>query len=113
MDLPFLGVSNFIDEQIKSALEKFTEWSEQTEENEKEANPRALFWLLVVSRLFSKMFSISDNVLYAYEVVRVSFRCYVCRCSSFWVSRASNYEFSFTFQPASTEVSQLWFSIIT
>jgi len=35
MDLPFLGVSDFIDEQIKSALEKYTEWKEQTEENEK------------------------------------------------------------------------------
>ena len=35
MDLPFLGVSDFIDEQIKSALEKYGEWKEQTEENEK------------------------------------------------------------------------------
>jgi hypothetical protein len=35
MDLLFLGVSNFIDEQIKNPLEKFTEWSEQREENEK------------------------------------------------------------------------------
>ena len=35
MDLPFLGVSDFIDEQIKSALEKYTEWKEQTLENEK------------------------------------------------------------------------------
>jgi hypothetical protein len=34
-DLPFLGVSDFIDEQIKSALEKYAEWKEQTEENEK------------------------------------------------------------------------------
>ena len=35
MDLPFLGVSDFIDEQIKSASEKYAEWKEQTEENEK------------------------------------------------------------------------------
>ena len=35
MDLPFLGVSDFIDEQIKSALEKYSEWKEQKEENEK------------------------------------------------------------------------------
>jgi len=35
IDLPFLGVSDFIDEQIKSALEKYTEWKEQKEENEK------------------------------------------------------------------------------
>jgi len=35
MELPFLGVSDFIDEQIKSALEKYGEWKEQTEENEK------------------------------------------------------------------------------
>ena len=34
-DLPFLGVSDFIDEQIKSALEKYGEWTEQREENEK------------------------------------------------------------------------------
>jgi len=35
MDLPFVGVSDFIDEQIKSALEKYAEWKEQTEENPK------------------------------------------------------------------------------
>jgi len=35
MDLPFLGVSDFIDRQIKSALEKYSEWKEQREENEK------------------------------------------------------------------------------
>ena len=35
MELPFLGVSDFIDEQIKSALEKYGEWKEKTEENEK------------------------------------------------------------------------------
>ena len=35
MDLPFVGVSDFINEQIKSALEKYTEWKEQTEENPK------------------------------------------------------------------------------
>jgi len=31
----FLGVSDFIDEQIKTALEKHAEWKEKTEENEK------------------------------------------------------------------------------
>jgi hypothetical protein len=35
MDLPFLGVSGFIDQQIKGALEQYSEWKEQTEENEK------------------------------------------------------------------------------
>jgi len=35
MDLPFVDVSDFIDEQIKDALEKYSEWKEQTEENEK------------------------------------------------------------------------------
>jgi hypothetical protein len=35
MDLPFLSVSDFIDKQIQSALEKYDEWKEQTEENEK------------------------------------------------------------------------------
>jgi len=36
MDLPFVGASDFIDEQIKSALEKYGEWKEQREEQEKE-----------------------------------------------------------------------------
>ena len=35
MDLPFVDVSDFIDEQIKDALEKYSEWKEQTDENEK------------------------------------------------------------------------------
>ena len=35
MDLGFLSVSDFIDEQIKNALEKYGDWKEQTEENEK------------------------------------------------------------------------------
>ena len=35
VDLPFPGVSDFINEQMKSALEKYGEWKEQTEENEK------------------------------------------------------------------------------
>jgi len=35
MDLGFIGVSDFIDEQIKNALEKYAEWKKQTEENEK------------------------------------------------------------------------------
>jgi len=35
MNLPFLGVSDFIDQRIKSALEKYAEWKEQPEENEK------------------------------------------------------------------------------
>ncbi len=35
MDLPFLGLSDFIDDQIKGSLEKYGEWKEQTEENEK------------------------------------------------------------------------------
>ena len=35
MELPFVGISDFIDEQIKSALEKYEEWKEQAKENEK------------------------------------------------------------------------------
>jgi len=35
MELPFFGVSYFIYEQTKSALEKYAEWKEQPEENEK------------------------------------------------------------------------------
>jgi hypothetical protein len=35
VDLPFPGVSDLINEQMKSALEKYGEWKEQTEENEK------------------------------------------------------------------------------
>ena len=35
MDLPFVGVSDFIDQQIKNAQEKYAEWKEQAEENEK------------------------------------------------------------------------------
>jgi len=35
MELPFLGVSDFIDQQIKSALEKYSEWQEQKIEHEK------------------------------------------------------------------------------
>ena len=40
MNLPFLGVSNFIDQQIKSALEKYAEWKEQKEEHEKRSRKR-------------------------------------------------------------------------
>jgi len=35
MNLPFLSVSDFIDKQIQSALEKYDEWKEQREGNEK------------------------------------------------------------------------------
>ena len=35
MDLPFAGVRDFIEEQIKNALEKYDEWKKQTEENGK------------------------------------------------------------------------------
>jgi hypothetical protein len=35
MDLPFLDVNDFINQQIKSALEKYNEWKGQKEENEK------------------------------------------------------------------------------
>jgi len=35
MDLPFLGVSEFIDQQIKRALKQYSEWKEQKTENEK------------------------------------------------------------------------------
>jgi hypothetical protein len=35
MNLTFMGVSDFIGQQIKDALEKYAEWQEQREENEK------------------------------------------------------------------------------
>ena len=35
MDLPFLGVSDFIDEQMKNLHEQHAQWKEQKEENEK------------------------------------------------------------------------------
>jgi hypothetical protein len=58
MDLPFLGVSNFIDEQIKTPWKNSPNGANKEKKTKKEANPHVLFWLLVVSRLFSKMFSI-------------------------------------------------------
>lgn len=35
MKLPFLGANDFINQQIKSALDKYVEWSQQKEEYEK------------------------------------------------------------------------------
>jgi len=35
MQLPFHGTNDFIDQQIKSALEKYDEWQQQKEEHEK------------------------------------------------------------------------------
>jgi len=35
MSLPFLGTNDFINQQIKTALEKYTEWQQQREEHEK------------------------------------------------------------------------------
>ena len=35
MDLPFLGVNDFFDEQIKNALDQYAQWKEQREETEK------------------------------------------------------------------------------
>jgi hypothetical protein len=35
MDLPFLGVADFIDKQLETLLEKYAEWQEQKEEQEK------------------------------------------------------------------------------
>ena len=35
MEMPFLSVSDFIDQQIRSLLEKHAEWMRQREENEK------------------------------------------------------------------------------
>ena len=35
MDLPFIGVSDFIDEQMKNLHEQHTQWKEQMEETEK------------------------------------------------------------------------------
>ena len=40
MELPFFGVSDFIDQQIKSALEKYSEWQEQRIEHEKRSQKR-------------------------------------------------------------------------
>ena len=35
MDIPFLGVADFLDEQLETLLEKYDEWQEQKEEQEK------------------------------------------------------------------------------
>ena len=35
MDLPFLGVSDFFEEQTKTALDQYAQWKEQMEEAEK------------------------------------------------------------------------------
>ena len=35
MELPFLGVADFIDKQLETLLEKYEEWQEQAEEHEK------------------------------------------------------------------------------
>jgi len=35
MDLPFLGVADFLDKQLETLLEKYAEWQEQREEHEK------------------------------------------------------------------------------
>jgi len=40
MKLPFLGANDFINQQIKSALEKYTEWNQQREEHEKRHHKR-------------------------------------------------------------------------
>jgi hypothetical protein len=35
MEMPFLSVNDFIDQQIRSLLEKYAEWMRQREEYEK------------------------------------------------------------------------------
>jgi len=40
MEMPFLSVSNFIDQQIKSLLERYAEWTVQGEEYEKAGKER-------------------------------------------------------------------------
>ena len=35
MDIPFLGVADFLDKQLETLLEKYDEWQEQKEEQEK------------------------------------------------------------------------------
>ena len=42
MELPFFGVNDFIDQQIKNALEKYSEWKEQRIEQEKEEDRKEL-----------------------------------------------------------------------
>jgi len=41
MELPFLSVNDFIDQQIKSLLEKYAEWANQKEEYEKKRRKKA------------------------------------------------------------------------
>jgi len=41
MDLPFLGVADFIDKQLETLLEKYAEWQEQKEEQEKRSRKRS------------------------------------------------------------------------
>jgi len=40
MDMPFLSVSDFIDQQIKTLLEKHAEWTKQKEEYEKRSRKK-------------------------------------------------------------------------
>lgn len=40
MNMPLIGVGDFIDQQIKDALEKYAEWQEQKEEHEKRSHKR-------------------------------------------------------------------------
>jgi len=40
MDLPFLGVADFLDKQLEDLLEKYGEWQEQKEEHEKRQRKR-------------------------------------------------------------------------
>ena len=35
MDLPYIGVSDFFEEQAKNALDQYAQWKEQKDENEK------------------------------------------------------------------------------
>lgn len=40
MSLPVLGVTDFIDQQIKGVLEKYVEWEQQKEEHEKRSRKK-------------------------------------------------------------------------
>ena len=41
MGIPFLGVADFIDKQLETLLEKYAEWQEQKEEQEKRSRKRS------------------------------------------------------------------------
>ena len=40
LEMPFLSVNDFVDQQLKGLLEKYAEWARQKEEHEKRSRKR-------------------------------------------------------------------------